>query len=1313
MASEASKLREYLNRVVVDLRDTRRRLAENEARDREPIAITGMACRFPGGANSPEDLWRLVASGTDAVTDFPRDRGWDLDALYDPDPDEPGRTYVTKGGFLDDAAGFDAGFFGISPREAVGTDPQQRLLLEIAWEAFERAGIDPESLRGSRTGVFAGVMYHDYAKLLAQRGDDYEGFLGTGAVASVVSGRLAYTFGLEGPAVTIDTACSSSLVALHLAVRALRNRECSMALAGGTTVMPTPDVFVGFSRQRGLAMDGRCKSFSAAADGAGWSEGAGLLLVERLDDALRNGRPVLAVVRGSAVNQDGASSGLSVPNGPSQQRVIRAALADARLEPADVDAVEAHGTGTTLGDPIEARALLAAYGTERDADRPLRLGSIKSNIGHTQAAAGVAGMIKMVMAMRHDVLPPTLHADEPSPHVDWTSGAVRLLTGPLPWDRGEHARRAGVSSFGISGTNAHVILEEAPRREAPPARLDASPHGSPTPLVLSARSTAALTAQAARLRDHLAAHEDLALPDVGRSLATTRAALEHRGVVIAHDRAEAMAGLEALARDEPSAGVVTGTARAGRLAVVFSGQGAQRARMGHGLHAAFPVFADAFDHVCGLLDDRLDGHVPHPVKDVAFAPAGGERAAWLDETVYTQAALFAFEVAAYRLLESFGITPEAVAGHSIGEVTAAHVAGVLSLDHACALVAARGRLMQALPAGGAMAAVNASEADVVPLLEPGVAVAAVNGPAAVVVSGDRADVSRTVDALAGRGVACRWLRVSHAFHSPLMDPMVGGFERLLGDLEFAPPEMSLVSAVTGRPADTDRIGRPAYWAEHVRATVRFADVVGFLLEDGITTCLEVGPRGVLTAMAQECLPEPGAMALIAATRSRQDEPAALWNAVARAHTAGVPLDWAALIPDAQRVDLPTYAFQRRRYWPDGAVLERGTGDASGLGLSVANHPLLTAAVEVAGEDEWLLTGRLSTGTHPWLAEHAVAGTIVLPGAAVVEMAVRAGDQIGCRSLDELTMHAPVVLPEHGGVHVQVHVGKDRDGRRQVAVSARADDGTDDRPWTRHATGSLTTDVAERPDTHDLSVWPPPGATAMDIGDLYEQLAERGYEYGPSFRGLRAAWRSGDDLFAEIALPEELHEDASRFGVHPALLDAALHAALADARHAEGSDPLRMPFSYRGVHLLATNATVLRVHLGRSGPERMRVHLADGTGRPVAVVESLTSRPVSGAELTADDDSVRHSLYALEWVELADSPEGDTTAPDLTIWRTAADAHDPVGPTLERIREWPGDSDADASRLVVVTCGAVSVFEGEDVADVGAAGVWGLVRSAQA
>ncbi|WP_460400130.1 SDR family NAD(P)-dependent oxidoreductase [Actinophytocola sediminis] len=1249
----------------------------------DPIAIVAMAGRFPGGAATPEELWALVVDGVDTVADFPADRGWDVDGLFDPDPDRAGTYYATGGSFLYDAADFDPAFFGISPREALTMDPQQRLLLETSWELFERAGIDPVPLRGSATGVFVGASYTDYGARLRGSAGEHEGYLINGSAGSVASGRVSYTFGFEGPAVTIDTACSSSLVALHLAAQSLRTGESDLALAGGVVVMSTMDTFVEFSRQRLLAGDGRCKAFGAGADGAGWGEGVGLVLLERLSDARRNGHEVLAVVSGSAVNQDGASNGLTAPNGPSQQRVIRQALANAGLSASDVDLVEAHGTGTPLGDPIEAQALLSTYGQDRPADRPVWLGALKSNIGHTQAAAGIAGVIKTVQAIRNRVLPRTLHADVPSPDVDWSAGNLRLLTDNVAWEA-DHPRRGAISSFGVSGTNAHVILEEA----TPEPVAESTASLPVVPWVLSARGADALRQQAVRLLSFVDDQDTVSPADIGRSLATTRSALEYRAVVVGQDLATLRAGLADLATGAtPLVGPAHPT---GRTAVLFPGQGAQRLGMGRELYAAFPAFAEAFDAVLATVDT--------PVLDVLW----GEDRTSLDRTEHTQLGLFAVEVALYRLLESWGVRPDWLAGHSIGELAAAHVSGVWSLPDAVRVVLARGRLMQALPAGGAMVAVSAAEQDVLDLLTDGVELAAVNGPAAVVLSGDEAAVAAVADLLAGRGHRVKRLAVSHAFHSARMAPMLAEFERVLASVTYHEPTIPMVSNVTGRLAD--EVTTPGYWVRQVRATVRFADCLDHLAGQGVTRFVEIGPGSVLSGMVTTGTAIP-------TLRAHRDEVASVIAALGQAHVDGASVDWAAVFAGARQVALPTYAFQRRRYWLDAPTVR----DVAATGALPANHPLVGAVVPLPEDGGHVLTSRVSLSTHPWLADHRLGGTPLFPGTAFLELALTAGRLVGCDTVDELTLGAPLIVPDRGAVVLRVMIGApSASGARSVTIHGQLDG---DPEWTRHAAGTVTEDGAAT--AAALTLWPPPGATPVDLDGVYD-LDEHGFAFGPAFQGLSAAWRSGDDVYAEVALPAGLHADAARYGLHPALLDAACQTV-----GLAGTGSTVMPFSWQGYAVGVDGATSLRVRLSTVDDTSVRVDLADQTGAPIGAIGALTLRAATGGR--------GDSLYRLDWRELA-IPAVATTGlldfeeladgfggTDTVVVRFPATRPDAAGApaavraathhALDLVQLWLRDERFAGARLAFVTERGVSVAD-EGAPDLANAAVWGLVRAAQ-
>ncbi len=1267
---ENERLKQETDRLKQDARQ-----AAERARAPEPIALVGMACRFPGGVASPEDLWELVSEGRDAVSAFPSERGWDTEALYDPDPDREGRSYTREGGFLHEAHEFDPGFFGISPREALTIDPQQRLLLETTWEALERAGIRPHSLRGSRTGVFAGVMYNDYGARLQPAPPGFEGYISTGSSGSVASGRIAYTYGFEGPAVSVDTACSSSLVALHLAVQALRDGECDLALAGGVTVMSSPMAFIEFSRQRGLSPDGRCRAFAAGADGVGWGEGVGLLLAERLSDAEANGHRVLALVRGSAVNQDGTSSQLTAPNGPSQQRVIRAALRGAGLAASDIDAVEAHGTGTTLGDPIEAQALLATYGQERPEDRPLWLGSVKSNLGHTQAAAGVAGVIKMVQAIRHGHLPRTLHIDTPSPHVDWDSGAVSLLSDPVPWPETGRARRAAVSSFGISGTNAHVILE------APPAPATAAEERVArgalagreervVPWVLSAKSEGALRQQAGRLADFVATHPELDAAAIGHALATTRTHHAERvGIAVSHGK-EAVAALRSLAdgHDPEPEVLARGTARTpGKIAFVFAGQGSQRAGMGAGLYNTHPVFAHALDEVCA----HFDPHLQHPLRDIMFAPEDDALAPLLHQTQYTQPALFALGTALHHLYLHHGIKPHYLAGHSIGELTAAHAAGILTLTDATTLVATRARLLQNLPPGGAMLTLHATEKDVLETLDPQrVSLAAVNAPTSTVISGDEQAIQELATLWTERGHKTKRLHVSHAFHSHLMQPALEEFHRTAAQLTYHEPHTPIISNTTGDLATTTQLRDPDYWTQHIRQPVRWADTTTTLHTHHVTTHLELGPDTTLTTLNHHNLDTtPNPPTLLPTLHPHQPEPTTLTHTLTTLHTHGHTPDWETLFldpPDAP-VELPTYAFEHQPYWLHA---QARTADVVSAGLAATGHPLLSTVIEAPGGQGTLFSGRVSLAGQPWLGEHLVGDTAVLPASACVDMALRAAAHVGCDRVDSLTVHVPPAISEERAVQLRLAVESlDDVGRHPFTLHTRPESDEPGEPWTRCASGALSAATSDGGrdkdgdgDAGNGGAWPPVGAQPVEVAGLYHQLLAAGLAHGPLFQGVRAAWRRGEELYAEVDLPQETADSAAAgaagptgsagsaagFGLHPALFDAALHPLLlgsldtlgttsptteptTDPTTAAGGEPaVPLPRVLRGVALHASGATALRVRLVGTGEGSASVTLTDTEGAPVATVEEVALGAFPTARLRADADGTSQALFHVEW-----------------------------------------------------------------------------------
>ncbi|MET8102008.1 type I polyketide synthase [Streptomyces sp. NPDC005236] len=1364
---------DYLKRTSIELIETRRRLQELTDAAAEPIAIVGVSCRYPGGVGSPEELWELVRAGADAVDDFPDDRNWDLDTFYDPDPDHPGTCYTRKGGFLYDAGDFDADFFGINPREALSADPQQRLLLEASWECVERAGIDPESLRGSDTGVFAGLAYFGYGNHFATP-EAIAGYAQTGSLLSVASGRVSYALGLQGPAVSTDTACSSSLVAVHQAVQSLRQGECALALAGGVTVMGMPQVFREMSRLRGLAVDGRCKAFADAADGTGFGEGVGMLVLERLSDARRNGRRIWAVIRGSAINQDGASNGLTAPSGPAQQRVIRAALANARLKAGDIDAVEAHGTGTTLGDPIEAGALLATYGQDRDPQIPLWLGSLKSNIGHTQAAAGVGGIIKMIMAMRHGTLPRTLHVDRPSAHIDWSAGAVELLTEARQWTVADgRPRRAGVSAFGVSGTNAHMILEQAPDEDEDEGEED-QPHctGQLVPWALSARSEQALREQAARLRDFAAAGTGPDLLDAGWSLLSTRTRFEHGAVVLGHDRDELLSALDALSEGKDSAALVRGTAgEPGSLVYLFPGQGSPWAGTARQLYDTYPVFAQSLDEICA----RFDAHLPYPLKPVLLADEPDGR----DRTDIAQPALFTLQVSLYRLLTRYAPRPARLIGHSVGEIAAAHVSGVLDLDTATRLVAARGRTMQSVTEPGAMLAVRASHTQLSTLLDAydRVGVAAVNGPESVVVSGLRAQVHALRDRLTADGVSAKLLPVAHAFHSPLMDPVLEEFAAALGDLPDGDMTIPIVSTRLGREVTPKELTSARYWVDHVRDPVRYWDAVECARTAGAGVFVEVGPGATLTSITKEALAAEGAGDTLVVSASRRDRtaPQALLGALAHLYVSGVPVDFGTHFGTRHTVDLPTYAFQHRRYWMD-FLAGTQSADVTSAGLTAPEHPLLGAEVDHPGTDERVFTDLWSLRTHAWLGDHTVFGAAVVPATAYLDLALSVGGLLGCGTVEELALAVPLILPDSGDVRIRIVVGAaDDSGHRTLEVYSQPGEDTPAQGgWTRHASGSLapaTTPTATPANgTGPLAVWPPAGARQLDISGLYDTFADAGFDYGPLFRGLREVWRHGEDLFALATLPDTADPTAGgAFALHPALLDTVLHASVAGGVIEVTGEQGRMPFAWSGAEVTGPCTPTVRVRLTPAGQDAVSLTIADEHGRPIATVATLAFRPASAEQVRSARGTQHQPLYEVRWRPLKESrretyqerwavlgtPGGraarltaageshavrhtsldeilageaprhivlalddvtadntgplDTVADGTGLLDSVADAGKRV---LEQVQRFLAAEALAASTLVLLTRLALDTGNGERLESLPGASVWGLIRSAQ-
>ncbi|MGQ9351920.1 type I polyketide synthase [Mycolicibacterium gilvum] len=1234
----------------------------------EPIAIVAVSCRFPGAPN-PEAFWDLLSGGVDAIREVPEDR-FDIDEFYDPDPDAAGKTYTRYGGFLDHIDEFDPEFFGISPREAVWIEPQQRLMLETVWEGLERAGYAPSALRGSRTGVFVGVAANEYAHLLsAESIDKIEPHFITGNALNAISGRVAFALGLEGPAVAVDTACSSSLVAVHQATQALRSGDCDMALAGGVNVLLSPVTVVAASRARMLSPVGRCKTFDASADGYVRSEGCGILVLKRLSDAVRDGDRVCAVIAGSAVNQDGASSGLTVPNGGAQQRLIGTVLARAGITGGEVDYLEAHGTGTPLGDPIEVQAAAAAYAGARDADRPLLMGSVKTNIGHTESASGAAGLIKVVLSLQHETLPQSLHFDTPSPHIPWDSLPVRVVDTAMPWQPNGRPRRAGVSSFGFTGTNAHVLIEEAPTdlagpteptAPAEPVDEDAAADPAPAPvevLPLSARSPEALVALAQRYETWLTAHPEADLADVCRTAGTGRSHFEHRAALVVDSVESARIALTDLAQNRLRPGVVRGEhLNHPTTAWMFTGQGSQYPGMARELFDTEPVFADTVTRCADAVADLL----PRPLLDVMFAggrEAGVPPTETLRHTSFAQPALFAVEMGLARLWQSWGIVPDVVLGHSVGQYAAACVAGVFSLEDGARLMAERGRLFGSLPEGGRMVAVfaDAKRVEQVAAEFPRVSVGAYNGPNTVL-SGPGEDLEQIVGTFGEDGIRCTWLETSHAFHSELLDPVLDEFESYAAQLQFAAPTLPLVCNRTGAVLTGQTSLDAQYWRRHSRQPVQFAESVRTVAALGCSVLMEIGPQPVLTGAAVQVWPEHlAAPRAIASLRKGVADRRQIADALAAAYIGGHKPDFAALHEQrGVRLELPTYPFQRRRFWPKsaGMAIDGGVGASAGSGI-------LGSGKDLASGDS-VYTSRLSVKTQPWLSDHVIYGTVVVPGATYAAMALAA---VGTPAhAKDVFFYEPIILPEKSSREVQLTVHPSVDGESKFQVHSRPY-GERGAEWALNAEGVVASGVGDSPaaagDLEDPVDEAIERLNRMRPQELFETFADLELAWGPTWSGsLKSLWLGEGEAIGDILVGAELAEQLGTEPMHPVLMDlctgVAFPAFPALLAAEQGVNDLYLPLRYGQVSLqekmprrFYCRATWHEAPLD-SETQVFDLEYLDRDGRHLGGIREFTvKRAPREALLRGLGGDATRLLYTLGWHEVPVPESGDGAAPQGT------------------------------------------------------------------
>lgn len=1236
-SSQQNDYRALLQQALVSLEQMEAKLHASEAVRHEPIAIIGMGFRFPGDANDASSFWQLLVNGADAITEIPRER-WNADQFFDPDPDVIGKSYSRWGGFLRQVDMFDPHFFGISPREAISMDPQQRLLLETSWEALENAGQASDKLSGSRTGVFLGMVSTDYANLQMITGGAYDidAYFGTGNARSIAAGRIAYTFGLHGPAFTVDTACSSSLVAVHQGCQSLRTHECDMALVGGVNLILDPSGYIVTSRGRMASFDGRCKTFDATADGYVRAEGCAMIVIKRLSDAIADGDRVLAVIKGTALNQDGRSSGITAPNGKAQEAVLRAALQDAQLNPDDISYVEAHGTGTSLGDPIEVRALGAVFANGHNAEHPMMIGSVKTNIGHLEGAAGVAGLVKVVLALQNKTIPPHIHFHEPNPYIPWDELPFTVPIQPTEWKTiNGKPRIAGLSSFGFSGTNAHIIIAEAPTQIGGEAQFERASHL----FTLSAKTELSIRQLAETYTAYFEQNPSASLADVTYSLNAGRSHFDYRLALAADSIDKAHKKLSSWIQNPASPDVRSGVImekEKPEAVFLFTGQGSQSVGMARQLYETQPTFREALDQCNEILRSLLE----KPLLSIIY-PEKGDNQALIDQTIYTQPALFAVEYSLARLWQSWGVEPTVVMGHSVGEYVAACIAGVFSLEDGLKLIAARGRLMQSLPAGGVMVSVFADEARVrtaIAAYEKDVSIAAVNGPGAVVISGAESSIGLVVESLKSDGITSQPLKVSHAFHSPLLDPILDEFERVAESIEYHAPLIGVVSNVYGRLIVDDSISNAAYWRKHVRQTVRFADGIRAIHEEGYRVFLEIGPTPTLIGMARRCEPINSKAVWLASLRSGYSDWEQVLDSLGQLYVHGHRVNWDSFERDYQaqrrKLELPTSPFQRERYWSNFETKAVSYEITTG-------HPLLGARLDTAMP---VFQKRLNASNPPYLRDHRIQDAILLPAAAYAEIAFAAAKQVlegEHFSVDEMSIYEALSLTANTDRITQMVLTPEEEGASFQYFSRNANE--TQTTWTLHARGRIRRQ--QIPDVHEsisLDELRTRLSQPVPVEAYYEHLLTIGAEYGPAFRGLEQIWRTDGESLGRIKLPASVN-DVSQYSIHPALLDACfqlLGAAVPGGLDREENNIIYVPVGIQHIRILANvgRAVHCYVHLhplehdaSKSLTGDLKIFNEDG--HLVADIDGLQLYQVNRKTMDhALDANIDQWMYKVDWVE---------------------------------------------------------------------------------